>query len=177
MTFGHSQKKEETFEKIERINKIIDQRDEYFINLGIEESEILKRKTDSKAGKIDLKIWYNILFGEYEQARINLEKYNEITDKQLSYNPRAKIEYNKYIGYINLMEGNPIESVNAYSKVPEDVLTDDNYHMYFFGLAKKATGDELESQKIFVELANDNFAGWQNAFVKNLAKRQVKANL
>ena len=95
----------------------------------------MKRKTDSKAGKIDLKIWYNILFGEYEQARINLEKYNEITDKQLSYNPRAKIEYNKYIGYINLMEGNPIESVNAYSKVPEDVLTDDNYHMYF--LAKK----------------------------------------
>ena len=177
LTFGHSQKKEETFETIERINKIIDQRDDYFINLGIEESEILKRKTDSKAGKIDLKIWYNILFGEYEQARINLEKYNEITDKQLSYNPRAKIEYNKYIGYINLMEGNPIESVNAYSQVPEDVLTDDNYHMYFFGLAKKATGDELESQKIFVELANDNFAGWQNAFVKNLAKRQVKANL
>ena len=47
--------------------------------------------------------------------------------------------------------------------------------MYIFlALAKKAVGDVEESNLILSELANDNFATWQNAIVKNLAKSQIK---
>ena len=49
--------------------------------------------------------------------------------------------------------------------------------MYFFALAKKAIGEIEESEKIFIGLANDNFAQWQNAMVKNLAKAQIEVNL
>ena len=75
-----------------------------------------RRKLGSESGKLDLMIWYNILFGEYENARELLIKYESLTKIQLAYNPRAQINYYKYIGYINLMEGNPQESINAYKK-------------------------------------------------------------
>ena len=136
-----------------------------------------RRRLGSKSGKLDLMIWYNILFGEYDKAREMLIEYEEMTKIQLAYNPRAQIEYNKYLGYINLMEGNPEESINAYNNVPRDVLTDDNYHMYFLALAKKAIGQKKESKEMMILLANDNFATWQNAVVKNLAKAQIKTNI
>ena len=56
-------------------------------------------------------------------------------------------------------------------------MTDDSYHVYFLGLAKRGVGETEESNLIFSELANDNFATWQNAIVKNLAKDQIKVNL
>lgn len=177
LAFGHSQKQEETLESITKIYSIIDSRLEYFSKIGLSSDEMERRKLGSESGKLDLMIWYNILFGEYENARELLIKYENLTKIQLAYNPRAQINYNKYIGYINLMEGNPQESINAYNKIPNDVLTDDNYHMYFLALAKKAVGELDESEKMFITLANDNFAGWENAIVKNLAKAQIKTNI
>ena len=56
-------------------------------------------------------------------------------------------------------------------------MTDDGYHYYFLALAKKAEGQNEESKQILVDLANNNFATWQNAVVKNLAKAQIKTNL
>ena len=75
------------------------------------------------------------------------------------------------------MEGKPQESINSYDKVTEEVLSDDNYHKYFLALANKALGNTDESIQMFEKLANDNFATWQNAIVKNLAKTQLKKNL
>ena len=80
-------------------------------------------------------------------------------------------------GYLNLMEGNPKESIEDYSKLSKEILTDDGYHYYFLALAKKAEGQNEESKQILVDLANNNFATWQNAVVKNLAKAQIKTNL
>ena len=177
LVFGHSQKQEETLESIDKIYSIIDSRLEYFSKIGLSSDEMERRRLDSKSGKLDLMIWHNILFGEYDKAREMLSEYEKLTKIQLAYNPRAQIEYNKYLGYINLMEGNPQESVNAYNKIPNDVLTNDNYHMYFLALAKKAVGELDESEKMFITLANDNFAGWENAVVKNLAKAQIKTNI
>ena len=34
-----------------------------------------------------------------------------------------------------------------------------------------------ESKEMMILLANDNFATWQNAVVKNLAKAQIKTNI
>ena len=86
-------------------------------------------------------------------------------------------ELHKFSGYLNLMEGDPYASIDSYSNLTDVVLTADNYHMYFFALAKKAVGESEESEKIFITLANDNFAQWQNAIVKNLAKAQIEVNL
>ena len=36
---------------------------------------------------------------------------------------------------------------------------------------------EEQSKEMFVALANDNFATWQNSIIKNLAKAQIKTNL
>ena len=75
------------------------------------------------------------------------------------------------------MEGDPQDAIDSYSNVPDEILTDDNYHLYFLALAKKALGKTEESTIMFTELANNNFATWQNAIVKNLAKTQIKTNL
>ena len=122
-------------------------------------------------------IWYNILFGKYEEARELLIDFEEISKKQLAYNPNSMNTFHKFSGDLNLMEGDPQASIDSYSNLTNVVLTADNYHMYFFALAKKAIGEIEESEKIFIGLANDNFAQWQNAMVKNLAKAQIEVNL
>ena len=86
-------------------------------------------------------------------------------------------EYHKFSGYLNLMEGNPEESIKSYSNLSKEVMSGDSYHVYFLALAKKATGEIEESNLIFSQLANDNFATWQNSIVKNLAKTQIKINI
>ena len=177
LIFGHSQKQEEALASIDNIYSIIDSRLDYFTKIGLGEEEMNRRKTGSKAGKLGLKIWYNILFGEYEEARNMLSELELITTSQLAYNPRAQTDYYKYLGYLNLMEGNPQESINAYNEIPKAVLNDDNYHMYFLALSKRAVGQNEESKSMMISLANDNFATWQNAIVKNLAKAQIKTNI
>ena len=177
LIFGHSQKQEEALLSIKNMHSIIDSRIEYFSKIGLSEEEMNRRKTGSKAGKLGMEIWYNILFGEYEEARNMLTEFKEITDIQLTYDPRAQTDYYKYLGYLNLMEGNPQESINAYNQIPKEVLNDDNYHMYFLALSKRAIGQNEESKNMMISLANDNFATWQNAIVKNLAKAQIKTNI
>ena len=56
-------------------------------------------------------------------------------------------------------------------------MTNDSYHSYFLALAKRGIGETEESNRILSLLANDNFATWQNAIVKNLAKAQIEVNL
>ena len=100
-----------------------------------------------------------------------------MSEKQLEFNPNAMNGYYKFSGYLNLMEGNPQESIDAYSNLSKVEMTGDSYHSYFLALAKKAIGQEEESKEVFVALANDNFATWQNAIIKNLAKAQIETNL
>ena len=152
-----------------RLKKLIenafDENQKNRLNLGFEKQTIGN------------KIWYNILFGKYEEAGELLVNFKTISDSQLSYNPNALNDYYKFSGYLNLMEGNPEEAINSYANLADEILSDDNYHLYFLALAKKALGEKDESDRMFNELANNNFATWQNAIVKNLAKAQIEVNL
>ena len=106
-----------------------------------------------------------------------LKEFKIISDEGLAWDPNALNTYNLLSGYNALMEGDPTQSLDYYSKIPTQTIDDNNYHRYFKALALKATGKQEESKDLMVKLANDNFATWQNAVVKNLAKAQIKTNL
>ena len=101
--------------------------------------------------------------------------YETLKSEQLEFNPNAMNNFYKYSGYLNLMEGNPNEAIAAYNNLTKEVMDNDSYHSYFYALAKKAIGETEESTILLDRLANDNFATWQNAFVKNLAKAQIQS--
>ena len=177
LAFGHSQKEEETLLSVQKMKELAEAN--LKINLGNALNDAQKERINLGFNKSSLSdvIWYNILFGKYEEARELLIEFEKISKKQLAYNPNAMNGFHKFSGYLNLMEGDPQASIDSYSNLTNVVLTADNYHMYFFALAKKAIGEIEESEKIFIGLANDNFAQWQNAMVKNLAKAQIEVNL
>ena len=122
-------------------------------------------------------IWYNILFGNYDNARAQINEYKSMAEKELKFNPNSLNNFYKFSGYLNLMEGDPQESIDSYSKLSKVEMSGDSYHSYFLALAKKAIGQEKESNQVLVALANNNFATWQNSIIKNLAKSQIKTNL
>ena len=55
------------------------------------------------------------------------------------------------------MEGDPVESINSYANLSNEVMTNDSYHSYFLALAKRGIGETEESNRILSLLANDNF--------------------
>jgi hypothetical protein len=177
LAFGHSQKQEETLSSINRMKELRADRLAIQLENAYDENQKERFTLGYKKVSIGDEIWYNILFGNYDDAGRLLVDFKTISDSQLSYNPSALNNYYKFSGYLNLMEGDPQDAIDSYSNVPDEILTDDNYHLYFLALAKKALGKTEESTIMFTELANNNFATWQNAIVKNLAKTQIKTNL
>ena len=177
LAFGHSQKQEETLASIEKMKSLREFRLKKLIENAFDENQKNRLNLGFEKQTIGNKIWYNILFGKYEEAGELLVNFKTISDSQLSYNPNALNDYYKFSGYLNLMEGNPEEAINSYANLADEILSDDNYHLYFLALAKKALGEKDESDRMFNELANNNFATWQNAIVKNLAKAQIEVNL
>ena len=177
LAFGHSQKEEETLLSIEKMKELAEANRAINLENALNDDQKERIMLGFDKNNLANVIWYNILFGKYEESRDLLVEFEEISKKQLAYNPNAMNELHKFSGYLNLMEGDPYASIDSYSNLTDVVLTADNYHMYFFALAKKAVGESEESEKIFITLANDNFAQWQNAIVKNLAKAQIEVNL
>jgi hypothetical protein len=72
------------------------------------------------------------------------------------------------------MEGNVNQSISFYEQIPKELLEGDNYHLYFYALAKKANGNTKESDELLNYLANYNFAGWENSIIRPLAVQQIK---
>ena len=177
LAFGHSQKEEETLISLKKMEDLFFMNTNINIENAMNDDQKERMLTNMKKQGISMKIWYNILFGKYEEARVLLAEFKPISESQLSSNPNAMNEYYKFSGYLNLMEGDPEESIKSYSNLSKEVMGDDSYHVYFLALAKKAIGEIEESNLILSELANDNFATWQNAIVKNLAKSQIKINI
>ena len=177
LAFGHSLQEEETIKSVKRMAEIGKAQLKIQLEGVSDQRQKEKFNLANEKAAIESQTWFNILFGNYEEARISLNSLRELSNKQLEYNPNALNEYFKLSGYLNLMEGNPKESIEDYSKLSKEILTDDGYHYYFLALAKKAEGQNEESKQILVDLANNNFATWQNAVVKNLAKAQIKTNL
>ena len=177
LAFGHSQKEEETILSMRKMDELEDQRLKIRLENAINEDQKERVTITNKKSKMGVEIWYNILFGKYEEARTLLTEFKPLSETQLASNPNAMNEYYKFSGYLNLMEGDPEESIKSYSNLSNEVMGNDSYHVYFLALAKKAVGKVEESNMIFSELANDNFATWQNSIVKNLAKSQIKVNI
>lgn len=175
--FGHSQKEEETLKSIQKIKDLRNSRLEIILPSAIDDRDKERIELNTLSENTSLDVWYNILFGNYEEARNLLSDFSVISARLLEYNPNSLDQYHNYSGYLNLMEGKPQEAIDSYSKVTKEVLGDDNYHQYFLALAHKAIGDTELSNNMFNSLANDNFATWQNAIVKNLAKSQIKVNM
>ena len=123
----------------------------------------------------EYQIWFDILFSEFTSAKKRLKKFKAAAEQTMAFNPNGMVPYFKLLGQLNLMEGNPADSIDAYSNVSEVFLADDSYHKYFVALAKKAQGDLDESKKLFESVASYNFATWQSALVKNLAKDQLES--
>jgi tetratricopeptide (TPR) repeat protein len=177
LAFSHSQKKEETLASISAINDLRVIRSESLIKNAIDDKEKERINLNRMLGETGSDIWYNILFGNYEKARGLLEEFSVMSAKQLSYSPNALDDYFKFSGYLNLMEGKPQDAIDSYARVSSTNLDDDNYHLYFLALANKAAGNIDESSKMLESLAGNNFATWQNAIVKNLAKAQTSSDL
>ena len=177
LAFGHSQKQEETIGSLKKMNELSVSADKIRYANAANDQEKQRISLNSSSNMKSFDVWYNILFGDYESARVQLEDYKAMSQKRLTYNPNAMDNFHKLSGYLNLMEGSPQDAIDSYSNLSDEVLTDDNYHLYFLALAKKALGKTEESTELFAELANNNFAQWQNAIVKNLAKAQIKTNL
>lgn len=177
LAFGHSQKEEETIGSLNEMNLIRSEILKIRLASAVDEEEKERLTLNDKANSMSFDVWFNILFGKYEAARDLLVNFRTLSERRLAYNAKAMNQYNSLSGYLNLMEGEPQEAINSYAKVPKEALGDDNYHQYFLALANKAVGKEEESKKMFVDLANNNFASWQNSIVKNLAKAQIKTNL
>ena len=178
LAFGHSQKSDETQKSITKIKELNDKAAQIRLaSSGLNQQQkdriILLRNTNS----LSFDVWNSILFGNYEEARLLLDEFSVLSAKQLSYDPNSMDDYFKFSGYLNLMEGKPQEAIDFYSRVSKVIIDDDNYHRYFLALANKAIGNTEESEEMLVNLSNDNFARWQNAIVKNLAKAQIKTNL
>jgi len=175
--FGHSQKQDETIASVKKIKDLRSSRSEILLANAFDDKEKQRILSNLSNSNMELDIWYNILFGNYDTARAQINDYNSMAQKELEFDPNAMNNFYKFSGYLNLMEGNPQQSIAEYSNLSKVDMSDDSYHSYFLALAKKAIGEEEQSKEMFVALANDNFATWQNSIIKNLAKAQIKTNL
>ena len=175
--FGHSQKQDETIASVKKIKDLRSSRSEILLANAFDDAEKQRILSNLSNSNMELDIWYNILFGNYDTARAQINDYNSMAQKELEFDPNAMNNFYKFSGYLNLMEGNPQQSITEYSNLSKVDMSDDSYHSYFLALAKKAIGEEEQSKEMFVALANDNFATWQNSIIKNLAKAQIKTNL
>lgn len=177
LAFGHSLNEEETVKSLNNMSELREINKEILIDRALSEEEKSRIELFVDSNKIEMDIWYNILFGNYEKAGSLLADFEKMSQKALQGNPNAMNTYYSLTAYNSLMEGNPDKTIDFYNKLPQQILDDDNYHRYFYALALKATGKTEDSKALMLKLANDNFATWQNSIVKNLAKAQIKTNI
>ena len=143
---------------------------------AIDEKEKERLKRGFEVGTLFRSVWSDIIFGEYENARLNLSEMKQIQEPRLADNPDSLNGYLELSGYLNLMEGNIEESLDMYNKRK---LRGDmgEYHDYFYALTLKASGDIEKSEEILLRIANSAFSDWTIAITKNLAKAQLQTNI
>lgn len=113
--------------------------------------------------------WNDILFGNYDSARENLETLKSIAST--IQNPQALDGYYGLMGMLYLMEANPMRSEEYFNKQNNNT---DTYFNYFKALALKANGKKEEAKGILTNIASDNFSYLELALVKVLAVEQLK---
>lgn len=176
LILAHSLRQEESMESLSKINAFRDKQSEKQIANAVDQKEIDNILRGNKVGKLFRSAWADIIFGNYSRSRSSLEEIYTIQKDRIEESPNSLNGFYNLSGYLNLMEGNTEESIKMYTNAMKNFDLDE-YHNYFYALALKASGDSESSREIFIELANNPFANWQIALVKNLAKAQVKTNI
>jgi hypothetical protein len=166
--------KEETQQVYTEMKKLNSERKSLRLANIKSESEKRNIELETELNEEFFQIWYYILFGEYQLARTSLNNYSLLSSEFLTYDSKAMVNFYKLSGYLNLMEGNVNQSISFYEQIPKELLEGDNYHLYFYALAKKANGNTKESDELLNYLANYNFAGWENSIIRPLAVQQIK---
>lgn len=141
------------------------------IKLNEELAVLMQDKTSLKEHsrrEAFLTSWNDILFGNYQSARQNLETLKDIAST--FQNPTAFDGYYGLMGMLHLMEGNPVKAEEFFNKGDNR----DTYFNYFKALALKANGKKEEAKKELAAIAGDNFSYLGLALVKVLAQEQLK---
>ena len=159
-----NQEKEKAYESLMRRQNYAAQ------GMGLMEVDEVRQR-DFDSFNYQMEAWYHILFGEYDQAKIPLDKLYQIVSK--IDNPNALNNYNGLSGMVQLFTGNVSGSLSFFTENinPENY----QYYSYFKALALKAAGKNQEAQEIFTYIANYNFNSWEAAMVRSLAKEQLSS--
>ena len=173
ITYGHSQMKEDAFETLQNMNNHQKEIKRLQASSASSEDEVKRIKLNIDINNEFNKIWYLILFGEFEDAAQELKSFSLLSSEYLIYDSKAMINFYKLSGYLNLMSGNIDASISFYDQIPRALLEADNYQLYFYALAVNAKGKKSESNELFTYLANYNFAGWENSIIRSLAQAQL----
>ncbi len=164
ISYSLNQEKEKAYESLMRRQNYAAQ------GMGLMEVDKVRQR-DFDSFNYQMEAWYHILFGEYDQAKIPLDKLYQIVSK--IDNPNALNNYNGLSGMVQLFTGNVSGSLSFFTENinPENY----QYYSYFKALALKAAGKNQEAQEIFTYIANYNFNSWEAAMVRSLAKEQLNS--
>ena len=173
ITYGHSQMKEDAFESLQNMIGHQEELKKLEASSATNNDEIRRIGLNIDINNEFNKIWYLILFGEFEEAANELKSFSLLSSEYLVYDSKAMINFYKLSGYLNLMSGNIDASISFYDQIPRALLEADNYQLYFYALAVNAKGKKDKSNELFTYLANYNFAGWENSIIRSLAQAQL----
>ena len=141
-----------------------------YSKMGMELMEVdVVRQRNYDATNFEMAAWYNILFGEYDEAEKNLvELYAIVSDIE---SPTAQDVYSGLMGMVTLFRGDAEGALDQFS---ENINTENyQYYSYFKAVALKAAGKEDDAMEIFEQLANYNFNGLGVSLVRTLAGEQL----
>ena len=170
---SHSLNEEGAQKAVDTVKQLSKQISKLEIDRADSPQEVARIKRNSEQKIASLNIWKDILFARFDSARTHLDQLQKITLSDLSTDPNAMVPYYKFQAHLHLMEGDPKQSIEIYSKFPRSYLDDDVYHLYFYALAKKAIGDLDESRTIFEYISGYYFYDWGSALVRNLVEDQL----
>ena len=157
-----NQQKDEAYESlVQRKN---------YSKLGMELMEVdAVRQRNYDATNFEMDAWYNILFGEYDEAEKSLaELYAIVSDIE---SPTAQDIYSGLMGMVKLFRGDAEGALDQFS---ENINTENyQYYSYFKAVALKAAGKEDDAMEIFEQIANYNFNGLGVSLVRTLAGEQL----
>jgi len=157
--YAHSQRKEKSYNTLDKIIELNKKRAEKLNDENIYSQVEAREKY--------LKAWVDILFGDFEKAKKTLEDLKQIQSEKKD--PTALYGYNGLMGMIKLNQGSAKEAVSFFNKGDQN----NTYYNYFKGLALKVAGEKELANKEFNNIINDNFSYWELAIVKKLAKEQI----
>lgn len=173
VAYSHSLKEEEALASLEKLNSYRKKIKEINLANIIDQKQLENLEIGDKINSLNLNITHNILFAHYEEAEEKLIELEKISKEMLKMNPLSMNGFYRFSAHLNLMKGNINESIDFFNKYSG--LDQDKYYYYFYALALKAQGNKVESDKIFTQIADESFVGWQQAIVRDLAKAQVNA--